>query len=326
MMRWILYRTVQKKENSILRSRKMFRKMILIGFLVGLVGVLLVGAVNRTMAKNESEGSAQGRGRQVSSITDGELSSSIGLKTDEVQENGGNGRGRGRQGSSLDGSSLSTGSEAFSGAGKNGGYGQGRDDASGDHEFIPAVQGDLNEAEINALIFMREEEKLAHDVYLVMYQLWGIPIFQNISGSEQSHTEAVKFLLDGYNVPDPASDKLGVFTNPDLQVLYNDLVAQGSQSLSDALLVGAAIEEIDILDLQERLAQTDNADIQQVFTNLLKGSSNHLRAFTSTLIIQTGETYQPQFMSMDAYQAIISESEVGGGQGRGARGNRGGRP
>jgi len=189
---------------------------------------------------------------------------------------------------------------------------------------IPA--SDLSPEETAALIFMREEEKLAHDVYVVMYELWGMRIFQNISASEQSHTEAVKTLLDGYGIPDPAAGEFGVFTNPDLQVLYNDLVAQGSQSLPDALLVGAAIEEIDILDLQVRLAQIDSADIQYVFENLLKGSGNHLRAFTSMLMTQTGEMYQPQYMSMDVYQAMVAESGMGSGQSRGARGGRGGRP
>ena len=191
------------------------------------------------------------------------------------------------------------------------------------HEFVPGETGELDEADKDALIFMREEEKLAHDVYLVMYELWGIPIFQNISSSEQSHTEAVKTLLDGYNVPDPAHDAVGVFTNPELQALYNELLAQGSQSLSDALRVGLAIEEIDILDLQERLAQTDNTDIQHVFNNLLQGSNNHLRAFTSTLMTQTGETYQAQYMSQEAYQAIIAASPGGWGQGRGGSGGRG---
>jgi hypothetical protein len=304
----------------------MIKKVILVGLLVGLVGVLLVGAVNRTMGKNESEGNGQGRGRQDSSINYGEVFTFAGVRTEEDPENDGFGWGRGGQGSSEEGISSSTISEAYIGAGKNGGGGQGRDEAASDHEFIPAVQGDLNDAEKEALIFMREEEKLAHDVYVVMYELWGMRIFQNISASEQSHTEAVKTLLDGYGIPDPAAGEFGVFTNPDLQVLYNDLVAQGSQSLPDALLVGAAIEEIDILDLEERLAQIDSADIQYVFENLLKGSGNHLRAFTSMLMTQTGETYQPQYMSMEVYQAIVAESGMGSGQSRGARGGRGGRP
>jgi hypothetical protein len=304
----------------------MLKKIIVIVLLVGLVGILLIGAVNRTLAGTESEGNGQGRGRQDVGIEDSDLLFGDGASADQGQENEGNGWGRGRQDLGLEDGSLSTGRDAYTEGGKNGGYGQGRDETSETHEFIPAGQGELNEADKEALIFMREEEKLAHDVYLVMYELWGMQIFQNISGSEQSHTEAVKTLLDGYSVPDPASDELGVFTNPDLQNLYNDLVAQGSQSLAEALRVGAAIEEIDILDLEERLAQTDNADIQHVFNNLLQGSFNHLNAFTSTLMTQTGEAYQPQFMSPDAYQAIIGASIVGGGQGGGARGGRGGRP
>ena len=83
--------------------------------------------------------------------------------------------------------------------------------------------------------------------------------------------------------------------------------------------MGAAIEEIDILDLQERLSQIDNADIQQVFNNLLNGSYNHLQAFVSTLYTQTGETYQPQYLSTEDYQAILSASSGRGGNGNGAR-------
>jgi len=117
---------------------------------------------------------------------------------------------------------------------------------------------------------MREEEKLAHDVYVTLYEQWGLPIFQNISQSEQAHTEAVKALLERYGVADPATGTIGTFSNPELQSLYTDLIARGSQSLVEALKVGVAIEELDILDLQERLVQTDNADIQQVFNNLLQ--------------------------------------------------------
>ncbi|MFC1922927.1 DUF2202 domain-containing protein [Chloroflexota bacterium] len=304
----------------------MMKKIIVIILLVGLVGILLIGAVNRTLAGTESEGNGQGRGRQDVGLEDSDLLFGDGAYADQGQENEGNGWGRGRQDLGLEDGSLSIGRDAYTEAGKNGGNGQGRDGTSETHEFVPENQGELSEADKEALIFMREEEKLARDVYLAMYELWGMPIFQNISSSEQSHTEAVKTLLDGYNVPDPASDKLGVFTNPDLQILYNDLVARGSHSLAEALRVGAAIEEIDILDLQERLAQTDNPDIQHVFNNLLQGSNNHLRAFTSTLMTQTSETYQPQFMSPDAYQAIIGASIEGGSQGRGMMGGRGGRP
>lgn len=164
----------------------------------------------------------------------------------------------------------------------------------------------LSPAEIDTLLFMREEEKLAHDVYIALYDLWGLQIFENIAGSEQTHTEAIKELLDKYNLPDPAdTSPEGEFANPDLQQLYNELTEIGRASLSEALKVGAAIEEIDILDLQSALEETTNADIQRVYENLLKGSENHLRAFTNTLSRQIGETYRPQYLSQAEYDAIL---------------------
>jgi len=177
---------------------------------------------------------------------------------------------------------------------------------------------ELTEIETVGLIFMREEEKLARDVYLTLYDVWNLNIFQNIASSEQTHTDAIKTLLDQYGLEDPiVNDDIGVFTNPDLQALFDELVAQGSQSMSEALNVGAAIEEIDILDLEEYIAQIDNADIQMVYENLMKGSRNHLRSFVSTFQKQTGITYQPQYLSQEAFQAIVgSVIESGSNGGR----------
>jgi hypothetical protein len=185
---------------------------------------------------------------------------------------------------------------------------------------IPA--SDLSPEETAALLFMREEEKLARDVYNTLYEVWGQPTFTNIAASEQAHMDEVKLLLDRYNLADPALDP-GSFTDLNLQSLYDQLVAQGSISLTDALKVGAAIEEIDILDLQERLAQTDNADLQQVFNNLMMGSYNHLNAFTSVLLTQTGETYQPQYLSVEAYAAIVTGQSGNGNQGASGNGQSG---
>lgn len=183
---------------------------------------------------------------------------------------------------------------------------------------IPAGDLDINEAE--GLVFMREEEKLARDVYLTLYDLWGVSVFDNIAGSEQTHMDALLTLLERYGLDDPAAGLgIGEFANSDLQALYNQLVAQGSQSLVEALRVGAAIEEIDILDLQEYMGETDNPDIQQVYQSLTKGSENHLRAFVSVLERQ-GESYQPQFLSQGAYEALTAATVGSGGSaGQGSR-------
>ena len=171
---------------------------------------------------------------------------------------------------------------------------------------IRTQAGGLSPEETAGILYMREEEKLAHDVYVNLYKKWGLQIFQNISQSEQNHMDAVKTLIDRYGLQDPASRKIGVFTNPHLQALYNELIARGELSLAEALKVGGAIEEIDILDLRTYLSQTDKSDIQQVYNHLLNGSYNHLRAFVSTLSAKVGETYQPQYLDAEDYQAIIS--------------------
>lgn len=191
--------------------------------------------------------------------------------------------------------------------------------AKAETAFVSATTTQLSELEADGLAYMREEEKLAHDVYLTLYNQWRLPIFQNISGSEQTHTDAVLRLLDQYGLADPAAGRgVGEFTNPILQSLYDELVIQGSRSLADALYVGGAIEELDILDLEERLANTDEAQIIQVYGNLLAGSENHLRAFVSTLERRTGESYQPTDLSQEVYEAIINGTQ-GRGNGNGGR-------
>lgn len=166
--------------------------------------------------------------------------------------------------------------------------------------------GELNEQEIDGLMYMREEEKLAHDVYTVLYAQWSQRVFDNISNSEQTHTEAVLALIDRYELSDPAAgNEIGVFSDATLQGLNDTLMASGASSLVDALMVGAAIEEIDMIDINRYIDQVeDNDDIVLVYENLLKGSRNHLRAFVSNLEKQ-GVTYVPQYMDADDYQQII---------------------
>ena len=184
-----------------------------------------------------------------------------------------------------------------------------------DSALTGTAAGVLSDAEVEGILYMREEEKLARDVYLTLYEQWEMPLFRNIADSEATHMEAVKSLIDRYDLADPAEDKgVGAFVDETLQGLYDQLVAEGSQSLSGALRVGAAIEEIDIIDLQEYIGQTDEEDIRVVYENLTKGSRNHLRSFVSTLSKQTGETYQPQYLDPATYDAIVgSETERGRG-------------
>ena len=173
-----------------------------------------------------------------------------------------------------------------------------------DAELADLPAGTLTAAEIDGLLLMREEEKLAHDVYVYLYDLWQVRVFSNIAEAETTHTDAVQTLLGRYGLEDPAAgNAAGVFTNPDLQALYDELVDRGRESLVEALKVGALIEDLDIVDL--RSLQTDTAaDIATVYANLEKGSRNHLRAFMSNLDRQ-GETYTPTYLTPDEFEEIV---------------------
>ncbi len=171
---------------------------------------------------------------------------------------------------------------------------------------IPAEK--LRKKEKNNLLFMREEEKLARDVYLSLYEDWDLRIFRQISRSERAHMASALVLIEKYGLEDPVGDNpVGVFTDPNLQDLYEELSAAGKASLEGALAVGALIEDLDIYDLQRVYGKTNNDDLQVLYQNLMKGSRNHLRAFTD-LLERYGESYEPAFITSEEYEAILHSS------------------
>ena len=147
-----------------------------------------------------------------------------------------------------------------------------------------AAGGPLTQQEIQSILLMREEEKLARDVYLALGNKWSVPIFSNIARSESRHMAAIEGLVKRHGLQDSVVDDTpGVFINPKFGRLYDDLVRAGSASAKDAYLVGVKIEELDIADLEEGLAAVTSSDVQRVYRNLLRASQNHLTAFRSHL-------------------------------------------
>lgn len=170
----------------------------------------------------------------------------------------------------------------------------------------------LSQAEINNLKFLREEEKLARDVYLYSYDKYQLMIFDNISQSEQRHMNSMLNLLNKYVIPDSASTEIGVFNNPDLQKLYNSLTKQADISSVEALKAGATIEDLDINDINDFTVNTTKPDLLNVYGNLNCGSKNHIRAFTRWL--ENNEvTFAPQYLSIEEYNVILSSSNGGCG-------------
>ncbi len=164
----------------------------------------------------------------------------------------------------------------------------------------------LSAAEQAAVLYLREEEKLARDVYLTLAERWQLPIFANIARAEQQHMDLVYWVIDSQGLIDPITDDtVGAFLDPDLDDLYDTFTVAGEESLVAALTVGAAIEDMDLADLYILLGITDNDQVQIVAYNLAKGSRNHLRAFIRALQAQ-GETYSPQYLDQEMFDAVLA--------------------
>jgi hypothetical protein len=145
----------------------------------------------------------------------------------------------------------------------------------------PVQQLSVDEAA--RLQFLREEEKLALDIYRELSQKWSLRIFSNIAAAEQRHYDAIGTLIIRYDLSDPALPTRGAFTDAQLQMLYSDLLAKGGRSLTDALQVGAIIEGKDAADLKDAISTTNKRDLLTIYGNLQNGSLNHLSAFKNHL-------------------------------------------
>lgn len=163
----------------------------------------------------------------------------------------------------------------------------------------------LTEAEKQGLIFTRQEEKLAYDVYRYAFNKYGNSIFNNISNSELTHQSAVESLMDKYGIENPVKNMgPGLFENDELQALYFQLTQKVDLSLTDALEAGATIEDLDIDDLMTLLTETQKSDLIRTYEMLTCGSRNHLRGFTSQMA-NLGKSYTPQYLDLTTYTSIL---------------------
>jgi hypothetical protein len=171
----------------------------------------------------------------------------------------------------------------------------------------------LSDSDIISLLKMKDEEKLAHDVYVSFYKKWGGMPFSNIPLAEQNHLNAIIGLLKSHGSADTLIGDPGKFINPKMQKLYDDLIIKGLESIEQAYEVGAWIEDLDIHDLAEAITKISDTNIKMVLENLKRGSQNHLRAFNRQLK-NLGVDYKPQFISQSEFNQIVSSSVEKGGQ------------
>ncbi|MBK8321586.1 MAG: DUF2202 domain-containing protein [Betaproteobacteria bacterium] len=164
----------------------------------------------------------------------------------------------------------------------------------------------LTAEEASDLTFMREEEKLARDLYLALGERWGDTPFAAIANAEQQHMNTLLRMIVKYRLPDPAAGALiGEFRDADLQALHAELLEKGNRSALDALLVGGLVEEIDIRDNEDAAATSSRADLDIAYAALTCGSRNHLRAFAAGVAAATGQAYVAQYLPPAQVGAIV---------------------
>ena len=148
----------------------------------------------------------------------------------------------------------------------------------------------LTPKEKKALTYMYQEEKLAKDVYYVLGKMYPDVRTFNIYKSETIHERSVANVLRHYNIPLPVrSSVVGKFKNPELQKLYDELIAKGKKSKIDAIEVGIMVEVTDVEDLDKYLKEATSPDVIALFKFLRAGSYNHYNAFNRALIALTGK-------------------------------------
>jgi hypothetical protein len=283
----------------------MLGKLVMYGA-VGLLAVSLVGGTVYILARPETEKTAQ---------------------TEHVADASGGGS-QGQDAGNRSGEASSGSAEPRSGrSGESAGIGMDSNKGKGSAEVGSGMDAaPLAVEEVPGVVSLLEEEKLARDVYLALYREWGYEAFGNISESEQSHMEALIGVLDRAGVADPtAGYGAGEFATAAVQDLYAAFVERGGESLAAALQAGAAIEEMDILDIERLQAQVEAPGLLRVLENLRQGSIRHLQAYSKAYEQESGIAYTPQYLSQEAFDLLMSGPGRGngGGPGGGGKGNGG---
>ena len=163
---------------------------------------------------------------------------------------------------------------------------------------------DLTADEIEFIYAVREDEKVARDLYFSFFGTFGLKPFENIGKAEDNHIKATEKLFDYYEIDYPALSENGKFENAIRQKLFDSLLLKGTPEL-EAFKVMAMLEESNIVEYGEVLKTIANPNIKIVIENLARASANHFKAAIRQ-ITALGGTYTPAIMTQEQYEAVIA--------------------
>lgn len=165
----------------------------------------------------------------------------------------------------------------------------------------------LTEQEEMDLLFSCEQEKLLRDVYLYSFDKYGNAIFNQIAGSQNVRMSELKGLISSYNLDDPTSLDIGMFSTSSFQDIYNTALIQSDSSLESAIMAILYLEDKDMVDIREFISNTTKENMLYTYEFMYCTSENHIRWLYPELLLEGG-TYTPQFISQDDFNEIINSN------------------
>lgn len=191
--------------------------------------------------------------------------------------NGAPGQGHGMARGGGPGNGMGPGGMGPGGMGPGGGQ-RGAGDCLLDEDGT--AQGTLTQAHEADLLAQVEHEKVARDVYRAFFDETGDYRFERIAASEQHHLDALRMLVDRYDLADPTKGLAeGEFRTDAFQDEYDAYLEQGTD-LDGALAAARQIETDDIADLKAAAEGLDAPDLEQVYEQQVVASEHHLAAFS----------------------------------------------
>jgi hypothetical protein len=145
-------------------------------------------------------------------------------------------------------------------------------------------RGTLTAAQRTELARLAEEEKLNHDLYTAFTKAYGLPVFENLAAAEANHLQALRTLMDRYDIADPTAGKAaGVFASATVQAGYDRLLAQGKAGQQAALRAARAVEQNAIASYGEAIDGLNAPAAERVYSNLRATETRHLAAINTWL-------------------------------------------
>lgn len=137
--------------------------------------------------------------------------------------------------------------------------------------FAPVSALEPSDAELEKMftVLINDEYKAQAEYEALIEEFGAVNPFARIVKAEARHIDALEILFDVYDfdIPEDNGDKYAIV--PD--------------SLEEAYTIGVEAEIANINLYEDYLKQDLPEDVERVFTNLMKASENHLRAFENAV-------------------------------------------